>query len=174
ISSENAKPGPTPTPGRPTPKPPPRKDGREAGIAWLPIASAVVGGLLGGYLLAVTVLPPLRRRRRRAGDPRARVAGAWRQTVVRLRAAGVPASSSVLTAQEVATLGVMALGTHAYEPLTGLADLANLTRFGDVPVDQAAADTAWRHYANIDVLVRRKVAIPRRLARRLGPGSLLR
>ena len=94
--------------------------------------------------------------------------------MIRLRAAGVPASSSVLTAREVAALGVTALGAHANEPLTELADLANLTRFGDVPVDQAAADTAWRHYANIDVLVRRKVAIPRRLAHRLAPGSLLR
>ena len=173
ISSENAEPAPTPTPRRPTPKPSPHK--KETRIAWLSVAGAVAGGLLGGYLLAVTVLPPLRRRRRRrAGDPRARVAGAWRQTVVRLRAAGVPASSGVLTAREVATLGVTALGAHAYEPLTGLADLANLTRFGDAPVDQAAAETAWRHYADVDVLVRRKVAIPRRLARRLGPGSLLR
>ncbi|MFD1540588.1 DUF3488 and transglutaminase-like domain-containing protein [Nonomuraea guangzhouensis] len=170
ISSENTKPGPKPTPHQPTQKPSPGKDGHETEIAWLPIAGAVAGGLLVGYLLAVTVLPPLRRHRRR----RAGVAGAWRQTVVRLRAAGVPASSSVLTAQEVATLGVTALGAHAYEPLTGLADLANLTRFGDAPVDQTAVDTAWRHYADVDVLVRRKVAIPRRLARRLAPGSLLR
>lgn len=174
ISSENTKPGPTPTPHKPTQKPSPLRDRNETGVAWLPIAGAVLGGLLGGYLLAVTVLPPLRRRRRRAGDPRARVAGAWRQTVVRLRAAGVPASSGVLTAQEVATLGVTALGAHAHEPLTGLADLANLTRFGDAPVDQAAADTAWRHYADVDVLVRKKVAVPRRLAHRLAPGSLLR
>ncbi|MEU4226899.1 transglutaminaseTgpA domain-containing protein [Nonomuraea sp. NPDC026600] len=173
ISSENAEPAPTPTPHRPTLKPSPRKEA--ARIAWLPVAGAVLGGLLGGYLLAVTVLPPLRRRRRRrAGDPRARVAGAWRQTVVRLRAAGVPASSGVLTAREVATLGVTALGAPAYEPLTGLADLANLTRFGDLPADPAAAEAAWRHYADVDVLVRQKVAIPRRLAHRLAPGSLLR
>ncbi|MCA2221035.1 transglutaminaseTgpA domain-containing protein [Nonomuraea aurantiaca] len=174
ISGEHADPATTPSTHRPTPQPSPRQAGHGAGTTWLPIAGAVAGGLLGGYLLAVTVLPPLRRRRRRTGDPRARVAGAWRQTVVRLRAAGVPASSRVLTAREVATLGVTALGAHANEPLTGLADLANLTRFGDAPVDQAAADTAWGHYANIDLLVKRKVALPRRLAHRLAPGSLLR
>ncbi|MEU7739238.1 transglutaminaseTgpA domain-containing protein [Nonomuraea sp. NPDC049158] len=174
ISGDHADLAATPSPHRPTPQPSPRQAGHGAGTTWLPIAGAVTGGLLGGYLLAVTVLPPLRRRRRRTGDPRARVAGAWRQTLVRLRAAGVPASSRVLTAREVATLGVTALGVHAYEPLTGLADLANLTRFGDAPADQAAADMAWRHYANIDLLVRQKIALPRRLAHRLAPGSLLR
>ncbi|MBT2230283.1 transglutaminaseTgpA domain-containing protein [Nonomuraea sp. NEAU-A123] len=174
ISSENSKPAPTPKPHQPTQKPSAHKDGHDTEIAWLPIAGALLGGLLGGYLLAVTVLPPLRRRRRRAGDPQARVAGAWRQTVIRLRTAGIPASSGVLTAREVATLGVTALGPHANDPLTELANLANLTRFGDAPVDQAVADTAWRHYADVDVLVRQKVAIPRRLAHRLAPGSLLR
>ncbi|MFI7144060.1 transglutaminaseTgpA domain-containing protein [Nonomuraea sp. NPDC050022] len=175
ISGEHADPAATPPSHRPTPQPSPRQTGHGTATTWLPIAGAVAGGLLGGYLLAVTVLPPLRRRRRhRTGDPRARVAGAWRQTVLRLRAAGVPASSRVLTAREVATLGVTALGADANEPLTGLADLANLTRFGDAPVDQTAADTAWRHYASVELLVRRKVALPRRLAHRLAPGSLLR
>jgi hypothetical protein len=174
LNSDDAEPAAKPAATRkPTPNTP-RRQSHGMGFGWLPLVGAGVAGLVGVYVLAVSILPPLRRMRRRRGAPGARVAGAWRQTVVRLRAAGVPASSDVLTAREVASLGVTVLGSHAYEPLTGLADLANLTRFGDAPVDQGAADTAWRHYAAVDVLVRRKVAIPRRLVRRLSPGSLVR
>jgi transglutaminase-like putative cysteine protease len=170
VSTDTAKPAPSPS----KPAPAPKAAGSGKGVAWLPIAGLAAAVLLGGYLLGVLVLPPLRRlRRRRAADPRARVSGAWLQTLVRLRAAGVPAATGLLTAGEVASMGVAALGSHAYEPLTALANLANHTRFGDGVVDTTAADTAWRHFAGIDALVRRKVAAPRRALRRLAPSSLL-
>ncbi|MER6942877.1 transglutaminaseTgpA domain-containing protein [Nonomuraea sp. NPDC000554] len=175
LNSDNARPQPTPTPTKPSPTQAPRPGRPGSATSWLPLAGAAAATLLAGYLLLVLALPPLRRTvRRRARDPRVRLAGAWRQTLVRLRVAGVPAASRALTAGEVAVLGTSALGQAAWEPLTGLAELANLTGFGDTPVDHVTADAAWRHHAAVDALVRRHVPLRRRLLHRLAPTSLVR
>ncbi|MFC4006051.1 DUF3488 and transglutaminase-like domain-containing protein [Nonomuraea purpurea] len=172
INSDSSQPKPTPKPSNPsTPTGKPRADGSSDNPAvWL----AIPAGMLVAYLVAVIVVPPVRRmRRRRAASPAARVAGAWRQTVTRLRGAGIPVASGALTAREVAFLAESGLGPPAREPLTALADLANLATFGGAPIDQADADLAWRHYAGVDELVRRKAALPERILRRLSPRSLL-
>ncbi|MEO3804967.1 transglutaminaseTgpA domain-containing protein [Nonomuraea sp. B1E8] len=173
INSDSSEPEPTPTAaGRPTPAPTPEPAEREspAGpLVWV----AVAAGVASAYLLAVAVVPPVRRMRRRRGSaPAERVAGAWRETVFRLRGAGVPRSGAS-TAREVAVRAGAVLGEPAREPLTALADLANLATFGDAPVDEAAAGLAWRHVAEIDRLVRQRIGLPGRLARRLSPRSLL-
>ncbi|MCG5213707.1 DUF3488 and transglutaminase-like domain-containing protein [Streptosporangium sp. KLBMP 9127] len=178
IGSESAESEPTPRPS-PSKKPTPRGDPRErdAEPPWPLIAGASGGGLVAVYLLAVLVVPVWRRwRRRRAGTPEARIEGAWRQTTGRLRAVGVPASSS-LTAEEVAAIGASALrdpaaGAHL-RPLAGLVNLTWFADGGGHP-DWAAADTAWEHSAAVDLMVRREVTLPRRIRRRLGPGSLSR
>ncbi|MEU6715418.1 transglutaminaseTgpA domain-containing protein [Nonomuraea sp. NPDC046802] len=172
INSDSSQPKATSKPSNPpTPTAKPRAaDSSSSPLVWL----AVPAGVLVAYLLAVLVVPPLRRmRRRRAASPAARVAGAWRQTVTRLRGAGFPVASGALTAREVAFLAESGLGPPAREPLTALADLANLATFGGAPIDQADADLAWRHYAGVDELVRRKAALPERILRRLSPRSLL-
>ncbi|MBF8194721.1 hypothetical protein ITP53_55560, partial [Nonomuraea sp. K274] len=162
---------PTPTPSKPpTPVAEPRPDSPvDSIVVW----GVVLAGVLGAYLLAVIVVPPLRRaRRRRAASPAVRVTGAWRQTVARLRGAGLPVGSGALTAREVALLGESVLGTPAREPLTALADLANLATFGAAAMDQGDADLAWRHFAGVDLLVRQKIGLTSRIARRLSPTSL--
>nr|WP_277350220.1 transglutaminaseTgpA domain-containing protein [Nonomuraea sp. FMUSA5-5] len=172
INSDSSEPKPAKTPtGRSTPTPQPRPGSGGSMFLWLVVPAALVVF----YLVAVGVVPAVRRvRARRAASPGARVAGAWRQTVARLRGAGVPVSSGALTAREVASRAEAELGPEAREPLTLLADLANLTTFGAAPVDQADADLAWRQHAAVDALVRRRVPVARRLVRRLSPLSLLR
>ncbi|AQZ65394.1 FIG001454: Transglutaminase-like enzymes, putative cysteine proteases [[Actinomadura] parvosata subsp. kistnae] len=172
INSDSSEPKPAKTPtGRSTPTPQPRPGSGGLMLLWLVVPAALVVF----YLLAVGVVPVVRRvRARRAASPGARVAGAWRQTVARLRRAGVAVSSGALTAREVASRAEAELGPEAREPLTVLADLANLTTFGAAPVDQADADLAWRQHAAVDALVRRRVPVTRRLVRRLSPLSLLR
>ncbi|MGR6922182.1 DUF3488 and transglutaminase-like domain-containing protein [[Actinomadura] parvosata] len=172
INSDSSEPKPAKTPtGRSTPTPQPQPGSGGSMLLWL----VVPAGLVVFYLVAVAVVPAVRRvRARRAASPGARVAGAWRQTVARLRRAGVAVSSGALTAREVASRAEAELGPEAREPLTVLADLANLTTFGAAPVDHADADLAWRQHAAVDALVRRRVPVTRRLVRRLSPLSLLR
>ncbi|MDX3111640.1 DUF3488 and transglutaminase-like domain-containing protein, partial [Nonomuraea angiospora] len=171
INSDSSEPKPTPTAAnRATPTPAPRPGGSSGPLVW----AAVPAAALLVYLLAVLVVPPLRRmRRRRAAVPAARVVGAWRQTVARLRVAGIPVPSDALTAGEVASLAESVLGPAAREPLTTLAGVANLATFGGAPVDEADADLAWRHFGGVDALVRQKVGLASRLAHRLSPRSLV-
>lgn len=175
INSDSSQPRPTPTTaGRPTPAQTskPGKPADSGATAQPLVWMAGAAGAVLVYVLAVAVVPPLRRMRRRRGAPEARVAGAWRETVLRLRGVGIPRSGT-LAAGEVAVLAGSALGAAAREPLTALADLANLVGFGDAPVDQADAERAWRHYAEVDRVVRQRAGLPARLARRLSPRSLL-
>lgn len=168
-SAGQAEPTPKPSTDRPTPPPVPDEDASAGPLMWL----AAGGGLAAVYLLAVAIVPAVRRaRRRRAPSPAARVVGAWRQTVTRLRTAGLPVTTGTLTAGEVAFLAERALDPAAREPLTALAELANLATFGDTPVDAADADLAWRHYAAVDAVVKGKVGVLRRAAGRLSPVSL--
>lgn len=172
INSDTAQPKPAEKPAsRPTPTVTPRPAGSGTGpLVW----AALPAGLLAAYLLAVGVVPPVRRmRRRRASSPAARVVGAWRQTVTRLRGGGIPVSSGALTAGEVASVAESELGAAAREPLSALADLANLATFGGAPVDQADADLAWRYFDQVDASVRRRAGLMGRLGRRLSPRSLL-
>ncbi|HEY9519367.1 MAG TPA: hypothetical protein VIQ98_08900, partial [Gemmatimonadales bacterium] len=61
----------------------------------------------------------------------------------------------------------------AGEHLEPLADLVNLARFGPAGVAESAADEAWRHCAAVDLIVRRRIGLPRRIRHRLGPRSLV-
>ncbi|MFC5823935.1 DUF3488 and transglutaminase-like domain-containing protein [Nonomuraea insulae] len=170
INSDSADPKPSKTPTHPpTPRPEPPQE-TTGFLVWL----LVPGALVPAYLVAVGLVPFVRRmrRRRRSAPPAARVMGAWRQTVTRLRGAGIPVSSGALAAREVAYLAEGALG--AGEPLRALADLANLAAFGGAPVDRGDAELAWRHYASVDALVRRRVGVMRRFWWRLSPLSLVR
>ncbi|GAA2871407.1 hypothetical protein GCM10020220_070900 [Nonomuraea rubra] len=172
INNESSEPEHAKTPtAKATPVPEPRPGAADGMLLW----PAVPGGLVVLYLVAVGVVPRVRRsRRRRAASAAGRVVGAWRQTVSRLRGAGIPVSSGALTAREVAYRAEAGLGAEAREPLTVLADLANLATFGAAPVDHADADLAWRHYTAVDALVRRRVPVTRRLVRRLSPLTLFR
>ncbi|MEU8396851.1 transglutaminaseTgpA domain-containing protein [Nonomuraea sp. NPDC048892] len=170
INSDSSQPKPYKTPtGRVGQQQRPAPDGTPWTLVW-----AVPAVLLAFYLLAAGVVPFVRRtrRRRRGASAAVRVMGAWRETVSRMRAAGIPVASGTLTAGEVACLAEETLGPGAREPLTALADLANLAAFGGAPVDGADAELAWRHHATVDALVRRRAGVGRRFVRRLSPVSL--
>ncbi|MEV4069173.1 DUF3488 and transglutaminase-like domain-containing protein [Nonomuraea fuscirosea] len=171
INDDSSRPEPDKTPtGRASRQPRPVPDGTSWTLVWAVIPAV----LLASYLLAAGIVPFVRRtRRRRGASAAARVMGAWRETVSRVRAAGIPVASGALTAGEVAHLAEEALGPGAREPLTTLADLANLATFGGAPVDDADAELAWRHHATVDRLVRRRSGVARRLVTRLSPLSLL-
>ncbi|PRX69558.1 uncharacterized protein DUF4129 [Nonomuraea fuscirosea] len=171
INDDSSQPEPDKTPtGQASRQPRPVPDGTSWTLMWAVIPAV----LLASYLLAAGIVPFVRRtRRRRGASAAARVMGAWRETVSRLRAAGIPVASGALTAGEVAHLAEEALGPGAQEPLTTLADLANLATFGGAPVDDADAELAWRHHATVDGLVRRRSGVARRLVTRLSPLSLL-
>ncbi|MEV5891816.1 DUF3488 and transglutaminase-like domain-containing protein [Nonomuraea fuscirosea] len=170
INNDSAQPAPDRTPtGRASRQPRPTP----GGTSWTLVWAVVPAVLLAFYLLAAGIVPFVRRtRRRRGASAAARVMGAWRETVSRMRAAGIPVASGALTAGEVASLAEETLGPGAREPLTTLADLANLAAFGGAPVDDADAELAWRHHATVDGLVRRRTAAARRLVSRLSPLSL--
>ncbi|GAA2696949.1 hypothetical protein GCM10010412_091470 [Nonomuraea recticatena] len=176
ISAEPAPAIPSPAPSAtPTPASPSPPDGRGRLDTWSHVSAITLAGAATAYLLGVAALPPLRRaHRRRAGVPAVRVAGAWRQTVSRLRVVGVLASPEALTAHEVASLAASALGVQAHKPLVALAEVANLNRFGGTAMSQEEADAAWRHYETVDALVRQAIPVYRRLIVRLRPSSLIR
>ncbi|MEV5503448.1 transglutaminaseTgpA domain-containing protein, partial [Nonomuraea fuscirosea] len=128
INDDSSQPEPDKTPtGQASRQPRPVPDGASWTLVW----AVVPAVLLAFYLLAVGIVPFVRRtRRRRGASAAARVLGAWRETVSRMRAAGIPVASGALTAGEVAHLAEEALGPGAREPLTTLADLANLATYG--------------------------------------------
>ncbi|MEV5495988.1 hypothetical protein AB0M50_11380, partial [Nonomuraea fuscirosea] len=79
-----------------------------------------------------------------------------------------------LIGQPLTTLADLAnLATFGGAPVDDAdADLANLATFGGAPVDDADAELAWRHHATVDGLVRRRSGVARRLVTRLSPLSL--
>ncbi len=107
------------------------------------VALCALAALACCYVLAMAIARGITRRRRRTHpDPRQRVAGAWRDVLGGIRAAGsVPVAP--LTAEEIAEQGTTLLGPAAAQPLRRLASLANAALFAPSPPSRADADTAW-------------------------------
>ncbi|MFI0418508.1 transglutaminaseTgpA domain-containing protein [Spongiactinospora sp. 9N601] len=149
-------------------------DGRATpggGPAWWLVAALAAAALAGCYLLLAAALPWWRRRRRRtAGDPGARVAGAWRQACDDL---GLSADGA-LTAEEVTARGGDAHGDDLVSHLTPLAHISNYVRFAPEQVANEDAEEAWRRSDAVHRLIVRRTPAVRRLRRRLHPRSLRR
>jgi len=157
----NPPPSPVPTPTLSNAPPPaPHAAGPPAGGARrIPVATILTaigagfGATTVGYLLVVALLRSRRRRRRlRAGDPPARVAGAWLEVHDALRLARQPAPEH-LTASEVAGHAAVAAGRHVHAHRRGtvrlpppsivdLATVVNLATFGADRVGEAEAGQA--------------------------------
>lgn len=135
-----------------------------------PVASGLP---VAAYLAGVTLLPRWRRHRRRnAPTPAASVAGAWRQTLLDLSAAGVP-TPPTRTARELAHHGIAALGPAAAPHLLALADTINSTWYDPEPPSPSAARTAWHHHAALARLIRAATPRHTRLIHQLAPGRLI-
>jgi transglutaminase-like putative cysteine protease len=141
---------PNPPPGPPpAAQPSPAKTGTQPGFDWAGVLRGTVPLVVGIVALVpctaalVTAEKTRRRRRRRtAGDPAARVLGAWHELIDRLAERGVTAAVS-LTAQEVARHAEAALGPAAIS-VTAAAPLATAAVFEPSQLDQRAAERAWQ------------------------------
>jgi transglutaminase-like putative cysteine protease len=149
-------------------------DGRHPLRDWWPLLALVPAVPLLGYLGAVLLVPALRRRRRRAaGEPAARVAGAWAEALDRLGPLRL-GEVSTLTIGEVVDAAGRRLAGDARGHLDGLAALADAGAFSGVPPDDPAGVAAWRHVDGLTPAVRRAVGRRALLRYRLRPAALRR
>jgi hypothetical protein len=143
----------------------------------LVVAAGLLLAVGAGYLaFAAIVRARVRRRWRRGTDPRARVAGAWQETLSRLAAASGQAVFS-LTPEEVVVRAEDVVGAPAREPVAVLAGLANAALFGPVPPEPGAAETAVAAAAAFRPMARGKTSLRVRasgLLRTAPPGQKAR
>jgi hypothetical protein len=110
------------------------------------VAAAIAGAAILALLIVVGAVAAVRRRRRmtrqRAADPRARVLGAWKESLDRLHDAGVSADPA-FTASQVVAAGAGQLSGTAPDDLADLGTLVNAAIYGPAPPDDAAVARAW-------------------------------
>lgn len=170
-----------PSPG-PSVSAPPRHTvaaaGRRDWLSWLLAVPALALAIVLGYLMLAIALPWRRAGALRAaarsgagsgtGNVARAVAGAWLETVLRLRAAGL-ADVTSRTCSEVAAFGADRLGDAAGEHLSRLAALADGCEFGQFALDPAAARAAWQHHDAVRSAIRGSVPVLAIAGNRLHP-----
>jgi transglutaminase-like putative cysteine protease len=147
-------------------------------LTWLLMIPALIAAMLIGYLLLAILLPWRRAAALRAAaasgpggaaNVARAVAGAWLETVRRMRAAGL-ADVTSRTCSEVAAFGADRLGDAAGAHLSRLAALADGCEFGQLPLDPSAARAAWQHHDAVRAAVRGNVPVLTVARHRLSPG----
>jgi hypothetical protein len=137
------------------------------GAPWLPAVAALAVAAL-AVLAGSAALRVRYRRRRRRGDPRRRLAAAWRDALGSLRAAGAGAGPAT-TSRQVAALAGAALGDGGGGPVTALAALHDRAAFADGAVTDTDADSAWRLADELRAAARARVPRWRRFAAAVRP-----
>ncbi len=103
------------------------------------------------------------RRRRRPGDPRARLIGAWRESLDVLQESGLP-DLSTLTSAEVATRAGEHFGGETGAQARWIGDRANAAIFSPTSwVTDDQADAVWRAHVVLRRAVRRQLTVPARV-----------
>ncbi|GAA2204620.1 hypothetical protein GCM10009850_004600 [Nonomuraea monospora] len=126
---------------------------------WL-LAAVAAGGLLVAYAGVVVIVPWRRRHgRRSAGEPGARVLGAWRQACDDLGLGGEHA----LTAGDVVSRQPGDISVHLHP----LAEISNFVRYAPEGVTDATASEAWQRSDAIRGAVRARTPLLTRLRARL-------
>jgi len=147
-------------------------------LLWLLALPALAVATLLGYLLLAIALPWRRAAALRAAartgpagpaNVARAVAGAWLETVRRMRAAGLTDVTS-RTCSEVAAFGAGRLGDAAGGHLSRLATLADSCEFGQLTLDPSAARAAWRHHDAVRAAIRGRVPAMTLARHRLRPG----
>jgi transglutaminase-like putative cysteine protease len=147
-------------------------------LLWLLALPALALATLTGYLLLAILLPWRRAAALRAaggpgpggtGNVARAVAGAWLETVRRMRAAGLTDVTS-RTCSEVAAFGAGRLGDAAGAHLSRLALLADGCEFGQLALDASTARLAWQHHDAVRAAVRGSVPVMTLARHRLRPG----
>ena len=123
-----------------------------------------------GVLLVIILVVLLTRkrvraaRRRRVPDPRARVIGAWRESLDVLAEAGMP-DLSTLTSHEIATLTGEQFGAAAAAGAASLGTVANSVAYStSTQVADADADAAWAKHRVVRKIVYRQLGMRGRIA----------
>ncbi len=136
--------------------------GHRGSTPWLALAVAAGGLLVGLGALGPGAVLLRRWRRRRAPTPRARVAGAWRDALATLRAAGV-------AVPRAASSGAIAAAvTRRFDDVTGalaarLGVVHDRVAYGPVDPSTADSDDAWRVADELRAAVRGRLPHLRRL-----------
>ncbi|MGH8983424.1 MAG: transglutaminase TgpA family protein [Acidimicrobiia bacterium] len=135
-------------------------------------AAAIVILAVAGAAAAVVVAKARRRSRRRARpDATDAIAGAWEETLERLREAGV-ATVPALTPLELADGARLRVPKAAAAPLRSLAETYTAARYGaDTPTSTEAA-RAWAQVGEIDRALADDVSVWVHWRRRLDPAPL--
>jgi transglutaminase-like putative cysteine protease len=135
----------------------------------LVIAGAIVVVAVMGAAAAVVAAKTRRRARRRARpDATDAIAGAWEETLERLREAGV-ASGPALTPLELAAGARPRVPAAAVAPLRSLAETYTAARYGAGTPAQTEAARAWAQVDQIDRALADDVSVWVHLRRRLDP-----
>jgi hypothetical protein len=128
------------------------------------VLRAVVG-LAGLLLLAMFAVPTVkavrRYARRRRSDPTRRLAGAWQDTVDRLRDAGIRTTRCDTTGEVVTAADC--LNPTITAAVANLAHLHDVSAFAPVPTTTSAAHLAWTTADEIRRRIRKDLPASRRL-----------
>ena len=138
----------------------------------LVVALAIVLLAVVGVAAAVVVAKARRRARRRARpDVTDAIAGAWEETIERLREAGV-AIAPALTPLELAAGARPRVPEAATAPLRSLAETYTAARYGSATPAPAQAARAWAQVGEIDRALADDVSVWVHWRRRLDPAPL--
>ena len=122
-------------------------------VLWSILAILVLVLLLGLVFLALRKVRR-RARRRRSGDPRARLIGAWNESIDMLIESGL-SELRTSTNHEIAEAAGEQFGASTYEATRRLGDAANAATYSSVAVlTRPDADQAWSEHLELRRLVR--------------------
>ena len=137
---------------------------------WVPEAMAAVA-LAGGLLSVPPFLKRRRRSRRRgAGNPRAKVTGAWSEAIDRLREAG---TAPVAAATPIEFAQRSTVGADVGTPLSRLANLFSKALYSDAGPSDTEASQAWEAVESLNRALDSDDSLVGRWRRRLNPLTLV-
>ncbi|MGH9034025.1 MAG: transglutaminase TgpA family protein, partial [Acidimicrobiia bacterium] len=134
-------------------------------------AAAVIATVLGAAAAVVVAKARRRARRRARRDATDAIAGAWEETLERLREAGV-APGPALTPLELAAGARPHVPEAAVAPLRSLAETYTAARYGADAPDSTQATRAWAQVGEIDRALADDVSVWVHWRRRLDPAPL--
>ena len=137
----------------------------------LSVLAIVLVSIVLGLALAIAVLWGRKwrraRRRRRTGDPRARLLGAWQESLDVLVESGLT-DPTALTSEEVAAETERRFGGESAAQARFLGDGANVALFSPTTwIGQAEADAAWHSQTILRRCVRKRLGFRQRVGARL-------
>ena len=139
-------------------------------VVWYPILLLLVLLLIP---IVIVLAKWVRRRRRHRGSPTQRAIGAWRETMDRLRAFGVP-TSNAMTAAELASSSSDTVGDEAARRLGEFTPVLDTVLYQEGEPGEDLAATAWDAEAGVADAIKQQYGPLARVRAKLDPRPLLR